>query len=322
MVIKMKDYLLSIIIPVYNVEKYIRQCLDSVVGQLDGKTEVIMVNDGSTDSSAEICKEYADANEDVRLVSQPNGGLSAARNTGIKECSGKYIVLLDSDDWLAPLAVDKIANAAEAGADMIFGRHSVFNETTNEQSAAQIDYLSCKDISPCEWFIRMNSTPGFYFTAWAIIIRRDFLLERGLTFMPGIYHEDELWVPQVFMSVGSMVDLEYEFYVYRVNREGSIISSPNIKKDFDKLTVADEFNKMNGETPGGEQLLKARKAVLVYSVILNLYKHEASPRYAELKGEIKKRLGMLSYKKHNLVKIACRLIGVSNVSKLFKKIYG
>lgn len=323
MVAKMKDYLISIIIPVYNVEKYIRQCLDSVAEQLNGKTEVIMVNDGSTDASAGICKEYADKYEDMKLVSQPNGGLSAARNTGIGECSGKYIVFLDSDDWLSPLAVEKISETAEsADTDMILSKQILYDETLKKQYTPEVQYISCRDISPCEWFIKMNGMPGFYFAATTVIVKRELLQRNGLTFMTGIYHEDELWTPQVFMKAETAADLKYEFYVYRINREGSIITSPNIKKDFDKLTIADEFDKISGDTPAQQQLLRARKAVLVYSVILNLYKHKDSPRYAELKGEIKKRLHFLSYKKHNLVKIACRIIGVSNVSKLFKKIYG
>ena len=90
----------SIIIPVYNVEKYLRDCLDSVLGQSFSDWEAICVNDGSTDHSASILEEYASRDIRITVISQPNGGLSAARNTGMNAAKGDYVIFLDSDDWL------------------------------------------------------------------------------------------------------------------------------------------------------------------------------------------------------------------------------
>ena len=96
---------LSVIIPVYNVHKYLSYCLDSLYAQVDGTVEVVLVNDGSTDESLNICRKYADACSNTIIIDKENGGLSDARNVGTNTATGDYIYYLDSDDWLAPNAI-------------------------------------------------------------------------------------------------------------------------------------------------------------------------------------------------------------------------
>ncbi len=111
----------SIIVPVYNVEQYLRQCLDSVVAQTYTDREIIIVNDGSTDSSFEICKEYTARYPEIILLVQENAGLAAARQTGLDAASGEYIGFVDSDDWLEPDMYEKMMAAAEeTGAEIVF----------------------------------------------------------------------------------------------------------------------------------------------------------------------------------------------------------
>lgn len=93
--------LVSVIIPVYNVEKYLARCLDSVVAQTYQNLEIILVNDGSTDASGEICRQYGQSDSRIRLFTQENQGLSAARNTGLDHMNGEYIVFVDSDDYIS-----------------------------------------------------------------------------------------------------------------------------------------------------------------------------------------------------------------------------
>lgn len=113
------EKLVSIIIPVYNVQEYLRKCLDSVINQTYKNLEIIIVNDGSTDNSFSICKEYAKKDPRIILLSQENRGLSNARNTGIKKISGNYIYFVDSDDWLRLDAIEEsIALAIEYDADL------------------------------------------------------------------------------------------------------------------------------------------------------------------------------------------------------------
>ena len=106
---------LSIIIPVYNTEDYIRQCIESVLNIKNIQTEIVVVNDGSTDKSLAILEEYAEKNNNIKIITQENQGASAARNTGIRVCTGDYIYFLDSDDWIDTDSFEKIIEELESG---------------------------------------------------------------------------------------------------------------------------------------------------------------------------------------------------------------
>ncbi len=101
---------ISIIVPVYNVENYLKKCLDSIVNQTFKDIEIILINDGSTDNSLNICKEYAKKDHRIRLINKPNGGLSSARNVGIDLSTGEYLGFVDSDDWIALNMYEKLYN--------------------------------------------------------------------------------------------------------------------------------------------------------------------------------------------------------------------
>ena len=112
----------SIIIPVYNVESYLRRCLDSVVNQTLKDIEIILVNDGSTDGSLAICEEYAKNDDRIKIITRKNGGLSAARNTGLDNATSEYIGFIDSDDWVDTNFFENLYNTAiEKNCDVAFG---------------------------------------------------------------------------------------------------------------------------------------------------------------------------------------------------------
>ena len=116
-----KELLLSFIIPVYNVENYLRECVDSVLHAMTDMCELILVNDGSLDSSGDICTRYAENDRRVRVIQQKNGGLSAARNTGLSAASGRYVTFIDSDDKIYPESIVAILNwIVSSGADLCF----------------------------------------------------------------------------------------------------------------------------------------------------------------------------------------------------------
>lgn len=119
--------LVSIIVPVYNVEKYLRECLDSIVNQIYNNIEIILVDDGSTDGSPEICDEYAQRDERIIVIHIPNGGVSNARNLGIDKAKGEYIMFVDSDDIIMPYIVERgITLAVENNADIVYGLVQAF----------------------------------------------------------------------------------------------------------------------------------------------------------------------------------------------------
>ena len=112
---------ISIIIPVYNVEPYLRRCIDSVLEQTMQDYEIVVVNDGSTDNSGSICDQYANQYDQIRVIHKQNGGLSDARNTGIKAATGDYILFLDSDDYLDTDALEKLWTGVNKNVDIIIG---------------------------------------------------------------------------------------------------------------------------------------------------------------------------------------------------------
>ena len=107
--------LVSIIVPVYNVEKYIKKCVDSLITQTYSNLEIILVNDGSPDNSGKICDEYAQSDSRIKVIHKANGGLSDARNTGIDIAEGQYIFFLDSDDWIDCQCIEKLHNLIKTG---------------------------------------------------------------------------------------------------------------------------------------------------------------------------------------------------------------
>ena len=139
--------LISVIIPVYNVEEYLRECIDSVLNQTFSDFEVILVNDGSTDSSGEICDEYVEKDERVTVIHQKNGGLSVARNIGLSEANGKYVYFLDSDDYISENALATLLNIAENdSSDIVFFDAVSFTDT--DDFTVHQNYIRILNILP------------------------------------------------------------------------------------------------------------------------------------------------------------------------------
>ena len=128
------DTLISVVIPVYNVEKYLRQCLDSVLNQTYNYFEVIMVDDGSTDSSYDICLEYSERDDRFKSFHKENGGASSARNYALDKATGEYLFFLDSDDWIEKNTLERLINTVEDNnVDFVLFEATVTDETGSER---------------------------------------------------------------------------------------------------------------------------------------------------------------------------------------------
>ena len=131
--------LVSIIVPVFNVEKYLRQCLDSILGQTFNQFEVIIVNDGSTDNSGAICQEYEARDNRIVYLEKENEGVSEARNLGLDFATSEYIIFIDSDDWIEPTYVEVLYEKIEEyQADIVFENYTSFND---EDSKLLLPYV-------------------------------------------------------------------------------------------------------------------------------------------------------------------------------------
>ena len=319
---KNKKITLSIIIPVYNVKRYLNECLNSVFNYKGDNIEIIVVNDGSTDDSLSVLLEYEKNNDCMTVINQNNQGLSVARNKGIKFAKGEYLLFLDSDDFIKTDSLTHILSDIDSdnGKDFYLGRAFKYVDKENV-TLCQVDYEKIHYYSPCKFLLDLHKIPEFWFAAWLLVINRDFLINNNLYFKSGIYHEDELWVPSVFVKAKSMGFLNYGFYCYRVEREGSIVATPKVKREFDKLIVVDELDKLKGNEKYSNLLIKDRQASIVFGIILSLSYFEGNIAYEELIKELNGHVCMLKYEKYTVIYLLVKLFGVRVVSKILKLIF-
>lgn len=232
--------LFSIIIPIYNVEKYLRACLDSVLNQTFSDWEAVCVNDGSTDSSVVILEEYSTKDKRFRVVEQSNAGLSAARNSGLKYASGDYVLFLDSDDWLEKDALDTLAGNLD-GEDLVCfsGRRYLDLEDRYLPS----DQLEEKVYQSGMDYYNENALQRRDFAFVCVVLRaykRSFLNENALRFKEGIFHEDNLFTPLVCFFAQRVKILNKCLYDYRV-RDNSITTTYDERRLRDLLRTANEL---------------------------------------------------------------------------------
>ena len=219
----MTQPILSIVIPVYNVAAYLEKCVNSCFKQnVDNKLyEIILVNDGSTDDSLELCKKLKSQNPAIKIISQENKGLSGARNTGLDYSKGKYIWFVDSDDWIVTNCLSKIINKLNTGIDIIWLGHDVWY--LGESTKSYIPKKTSNPISGEEFFINYLENQ---FYIWKFIYKRDFLITNNLTFLEGILYEDLEFTPRALLYAKKCITIPLICYHYLV-RKGSIAN--NIK---------------------------------------------------------------------------------------------
>ncbi len=236
--------LFSVIVPVYNVERYLPDCFKSLSKQSFQNFEVLLVDDGSTDSSGALCDEYQKMDGRFRAFHQPNGGLSAARNTGIRKASGDYLLFLDSDDFLVGAdALEKLAVALKPAPDVLIYRITEWNEDASTVLSESPTRFEEKKLFRAEEILDSLYTTddGAYVTmAQTKIVRREFCLQNQLLFLEGIYHEDDEWIARLLSASPTVAFSSAAVYGYR-HREGSIITSAEEKKAVkrieDRLTI-------------------------------------------------------------------------------------
>lgn len=225
--------ILSIIVPVYNVAKYLQKCLDSLLNQdIDKEVyEIIVVNDGATDNSGEIAKEYAEKYSNIILINQKNQGLSGARNTGIKAAKGKYIQFVDSDDYLEPNIEKTLVDKMESdNLDILRFNYQNVNESyqffdPNKSGKLFVDY--CDEV--CDGIAFLNDRLGPACYVWQFMLKRNLIKDRENYFKEGIYFEDTEWTPRILVQAQRVTSIRTIVYNYLI-RQGSITQSIESKK--------------------------------------------------------------------------------------------
>lgn len=278
---------LSIIVPVYNVEDYIEECIESLLVQTLENIEIIVVNDGSKDDSMKIVEKFND--ERIILVNRKNGGLSAARNTGLKIAKGEYIAFVDSDDFIGDKNAYKemYEIAKEEKSDIVAGNALFYYSKDNVNPMIRDNCFYQKSpMNNEEFFIQSLKTKRIYAPVWLNIYKRSLILDNKLLFKEGIFHEDELFTPQALIKANQISIYNNDFYVYR-QREGSIINSgKNGKKGEDKLKIVIELNELIKEIHSKE-LKNIFSNYLIKFAIWGIYTNRVKKVPNELKEIIK-----------------------------------
>lgn len=225
----MKQPLISVIIPVYGVEKYISQCLESVINQTYNNLEIIVINDGTKDRSAEIAKEYAAKDSRIKVYDFKNGGLSVARNRGLEIATGEYISYLDSDDWLDTKMYETLLETAMKNeADMV--KCGIIE--TNGASEEKITFSDVKIINNEQHKAFENYFKGILWTlAWNGLYKKE--LAKKVKFPDNVVHEDNYSSGMFLYLAKKVIAMPFCLNYYRVNDAG--ISKGGVKKPLDKI---------------------------------------------------------------------------------------
>lgn len=210
---------ISIIIPVYNVEAYLEACLSSVLAQTRQPDEVILVDDGSTDTSGALCDSFASRCERIRVIHKTNGGLSDARNAGIRAAKSDYLLFLDSDDTIAADTIEKFLPHLCNHPDAVVG-----NILTLFPHKTVLEMHSVTDGKPTSGsaFLKKELVAGtMYYESYQCLYSRLFLVSKDLWFVKGLLHEDQVFTTVFFLKAEKIIPTDVVFYNHMI-REGSI----------------------------------------------------------------------------------------------------
>lgn len=234
--------MISVVIPVYRVERYLEKCLDSVLNQTFKDLEIILVDDGSPDRCPEICDEYAKCDERIKVIHKNNGGLSSARNAGIEKASGEWISFIDSDDYIANDMLENLFNAASNAEADISMCNFLCIDTDGNTSRFLEDrkLLENEIITGHEALLRLFDKGHVCYTiAWNKLYRHK--LFESIRYPEGKIHEDEFVIHHLYALARKVVCIDYTGYFY-VQRAGSIMSERGlISKICTKEALLDRF---------------------------------------------------------------------------------
>lgn len=297
----------SVIVPIYNVEKEIRRCIESLVNQTEENIEIILVNDGSTDNSGNIAKEYAEKyNSKIRYYEKENGGLSDARNYGVKKAQGKYISFVDSDDYVNiklykelkeymnqeyDLVKFKIIKVDEKCKELEKNDSPIFNNKSGEEA---YNILYCND--------KMTDV------AWAYLYKREFFINNKFEYSKGLYHEDFGLTSLIILKAKKVASTDVEGYYYvqtqnsitRGNEKNAYKRNIDLLKHYDNMI--EKINEYNISKKSKENI----KIYYTNSILLAIN---------NLEGEEKKK-----YIKEIRNRKITKNIKIRNAKQLFKRI--
>lgn len=225
--------LVSIVVPVYNIEKYIEKCIKSLVAQTYENIEVLLVDDGSPDNCGSICDSYAEKDSRIRVIHKQNGGISDARNKGAMEAKGEYLLFIDGDDSVSPDLVEKTVSCAEEQkADMVFFDFESIEEETGRRELYHFALPEDKTVNIQTMPELLLKTPA----AWCRMYRKEFLDNTGIRYPEGIHYEDLATTPRLILNAERIGYVGSKPLYYYMLRQGSIMRSNNFERSYKERT--------------------------------------------------------------------------------------
>lgn len=263
--------LISIIVPVYNVEKYLGKCLESLLNQTYKNLEIILIDDGSTDNSGKLCDIYQKQDNRVVVIHKENGGISSARNAGIEIAKGDYIALVDSDDYVSCEYCEKMLNALITNnAEVAICKLHSFRE--NEKVILENKEYEEEITTPEETIRKSIIIESHYNCAGGKMVARDLMKKHP--FPLNRYYEDAATVYKLYSDAKKTVTINQEYYFYLRNREGSIVSSKyNLKyQNDDYLWVTEKCEYLLKKFPKMKEFIKATYIKYMIAIIHQSYR--------------------------------------------------
>ena len=221
--------MISIIIPVYNVDKYLRQCLDSIVAQTCHDFEAILIDDGSTDLSGDICDEYAKAYNCIEVIHQKNGGVSLARNKGLEVAKGDYVTFVDADDMITPDYVEVLIQRG-CLVDVAFFSIEFMGSQMKEQDYRIIPDFCSNDRNIVENYLLDYIKPTIFGYTWSKMFRLALIRENKIRFEEGLnFKEDYLFTTQYLHYAVNVCGIKDVLYIYRTNSNDSLSKKASLE---------------------------------------------------------------------------------------------
>ena len=287
-----KDILLTVVIPVYNVEKYLKRCIESILIQEWKNYDILLVDDGSTDSSPQICDDYAKVYDFISVIHKKNGGLSEARNTGISHAKGDYVYFPDSDDWLEPQTFKELAEVLESQEFDIVSFNREF--VKGEEDPIISDPLVTQVFEGKDAFVQMLKHS--YITGFANdkIYKKSLFIDNNISFPKGKYYEDLGTNYKLFLSAENVFATNQKYYHYLIDNPDSITQSWNEQKfsdmfEFYKDIFYSDFvrSRLNQEELQISQLYYVNGLI---HILASLYKSKLDKKYIDITNQVKQEL--------------------------------
>lgn len=316
----------SIILPIFNVENYLRQSIDSILIQTYSDYEIILVDDGSPDACPDICDEYASIYPRIKVVHKVNGGSSDARNIGLQNAAGEYVIFLDSDDFWCNkegLAnISRIINEFKNPDVVVFGVKDYNNITgTSTLSRGVYDEAKLNRLSKSRLIKDLVMTKQFPGASWMQAVRRDFLISHNIAFEIGVTAEDFDWLVKVYGFANQIRVCNSIIYSYRKNVVGSITSKPRVTGIYGIHNAISNW--IMTTTGFKDRYISANLADIYLQGLLS---------YAALEKELQKEVEDIIYRDavilnlsylalHKFIYVACRVLGVNILATIVRFIY-